>query len=107
MTRYLQVTFSDGCAFEVPVRFIAEHRAKYYVELDIKRGDVRPEDRDTAMKAEIDWVMEDAFEALDWAANNMDWADVCDVAVEVEVERDPPDYAVEWTNAEKRFTIGP
>jgi len=48
---------------------------------------------------EIDFVMKDSYEGIDWASNNMDWEDVVDFAIKIENgERE-----MDWCNAEKEI----
>lgn len=78
---------SRGYIWHIPLEMIADNRAKYYAERD----------QDTTYQDEFDYVMEDAFEGLDWFRNNMDFADVAEKARLVErpaplTEPDPQDY---------------
>ena len=43
--------------------------------------------------------MDDDYELLDWASNNMDWKGVKDQAMLLETKVEPTDYDKEWTNA--------
>jgi len=43
---------------------------------------------------------DDSFEVEDWAANNMNWSDVADVAFLL-AKPDAPDYQEGWVNGEK------
>ena len=56
--------------FTIPLKNVAEHRADYYaVEVDgHEKGSVE-------YKEEVDWVMNDDFEAIDWLLNNTDFED--------------------------------
>ena len=76
-TKMLEVTMEDGRTFHVPLKLIAESRAKYYSEVD---PDPTPE---ATYKAEFDYTMEDADEAIDWYQNNMNPSDVAHSAVMV------------------------
>jgi len=54
--------------FHLPLQKVAEHRADYYAcEVD------GHEKNSTEWKEEVDWVMEDDFEGIDWLINNSDW----------------------------------
>lgn len=65
------IEISDkGHVWHVPLRRIAEHRANFYKN-----------DPDTTRQKEIDFVMGDDFEGLDWLANNMNFEDYEDVAI--------------------------
>ena len=100
--KYLRVTMPDGSRWDVPARFIAEDRARYYANLDIKRGDAT--DFDQAFASEVEHALDrhSTYEIEDWASNNMDWADVKDVAVQT-VPPPPPtevNYQAGWNNHE-------
>lgn len=56
--------------FLIPLKLVAENRADYYaVEVD---GN---EKGSQEWKEEVDWVMRDDFEGIDWLLNNTDWND--------------------------------
>ena len=94
MGKFLAVEFSDGTTYVIPVKFTAEHRASYYANLDADRG----EDFQSVYDAEVRFALKCTDEILDWAANNMDWSDVHDVAKLL--RRDvPADYEAEWASA--------
>lgn len=61
----------SGYVWSVPLSEVAKHRADFY-----SSGD-----SDTTFDEEFKFVMEDEYEGLDWFLNNMDFADVKDVAV--------------------------
>ncbi len=99
--KYLRVTFSNSKVFDIPAEFIARIRAKYYVGKDIAEGDTEEEDREEEIQDEIEYALHDGFEIYDWALNNMNWADVKDVAVCVNTEHDYDyDYESEWLNVD-------
>jgi len=68
----LVITMEDNSKWSVPVRVIAENRAKYYQS----KSDLSFE---SCMEAAIEYF-EDEYEIEDWAANNMNWSDVEDIA---------------------------
>lgn len=92
LTKNYVVTMEDGSKWAVPVRFIAEHRAKYFAGKD---GALLEEslEEDT-----IPLFDEDDYEIHDWAANNLNFSDVNDVAKMIS----PPDVDYEdgWANGE-------
>lgn len=54
--------------FAIPLRLVAEDRANYYV------CEVEGQSKDsTDWKDEVEWVMDDDFEGIDWLINNNDW----------------------------------
>jgi hypothetical protein len=72
MTKTIQID-DNGHTWHVPMQFIAEHRAKYYAD----------KDPDTTFQEEVDYVMTDDCEGIDWLVNNMDFADYASAAVKV------------------------
>lgn len=54
--------------FQIPLKPVAENRADYYaVEKD------GHEKGSKEYNEEVDWVMEDDFEGIDWLLNNTNW----------------------------------
>lgn len=97
--KYLIVTFSDS-VWKIPAEFIARNRAEYYIDSDIKKGDVAKEDRVKAINAEIKYALDSPEEIVDWAQCNMDWEDVAELAEKVADIKDKIEYSDEWTNSE-------
>lgn len=65
--------------YGIPLKLVAENRANYYsVEVD---GNDPSSDE---YKEEVDWVMADDFEGIDWLLNNSDWEDWESVAFKVD-----------------------
>ena len=64
--------------FYIPLLPVAEHRADYYsCEVD---GN---EKGSQEWQEEVDWVMEDDYEGIDWLINNTDWDDWENIAVKI------------------------
>ena len=64
--------------FKIPLKLVAENRADYYaVEVD---GN---EKGSQEWQEEVDWVMEDDFEGIDWLLNNTNWEDWQDSATKL------------------------
>ena len=53
---------------------------------------------DDSIKGEMEYALKETHEIIDWAANNMNWADVRGVAILINVEEDDPEKY--WTNSE-------
>lgn len=86
------VTMPDESKWAVPVRIIAESRAKYYANADeVSFEESLNEDT-------VPLFESDHYEIHDWAANNMNWRDVKDSAVQI--ERPNLDYEDGWVNGE-------
>lgn len=96
MNKFLRVTFSDGKVYDIPAEFIAKARAEYYAKLDANRGEDYAKVHDEELKAGL----EDDSEIIDWAFNNMDWADVKEQAVLLSQATKTIDYEKEWPNVE-------
>jgi len=87
------VTMPDGSKWAVPVLAIASDRAAHYAD---------EFDGNTAVSLEEDTLPlfeSDPFECADWAKNNMNWDEVCDLAEKLD-EPEPPDYQEGWVNGE-------
>lgn len=88
----VRITFTNGDIFDVDLQNIAEHRAEYYAGVDdFERGSKEWDD-------EIDYVMSDSYEGVDWLSNNMDWDEIQDLGEFVNTE--DFDHAGEFFNAE-------
>jgi len=61
--------------YDIPLKLVAEHRATYY-EPNNKKG----------WTEEVEWVVDDNFEGIDWMANNMDWKDIEPNAIKINNE---------------------
>ena len=93
--KYLVMTMPNGEKWRVPAEMIAKNRAKYYGG---KEGSERYKD-------EYNIILEDDFELMDWASNNMDWDEVKAFAKKVK-EADPileEDFQECWMNGEREI----
>ena len=93
LKKKLVTTMPDGSKWAVPVEVIANNRAKEYAD-EFDDDIARSLTEDTAPLFEGD-----EFEIEDWAANNMDWDDVCDHAECIELA--DCDYQEGWVNGDK------
>lgn len=96
--KVIRITMSNG-KYDVPLEFVAKHRAEIYAKKDADDGEGTYEEN---LKNEIAFVMSDDYEGIDWLSNNMDWADVKDIAKKVE-EQPEADLNDEFCNAEKEI----
>lgn len=95
MKKYLLVEMPDFSVWRVPTQIIADARTDYYAERD-------GEDREK-VKAETERLFAaNEYEIEDWAANNMDWAEV--KAHAVLVKAGEVDYQEGWINGHKNLT---
>lgn len=96
--KILTVQQSDGSVWGVPIDVVARDRAKQYAHEfgdDVGRSlqeDTMPLFNGNGGESEI----------LDWAANNMNWADVADHAMIIRMP-DPLDFQEAWINGKKGF----
>jgi hypothetical protein len=64
--------------YSIPLKVVAEHRADYYAcEVDGYEKD-SPE-----WKSEVDFVIHDNFESIDWLLNNTRWEDWEGIATKI------------------------
>jgi len=94
--KYLVVEMSDKTKWAIPARLIAINRAQYYATYDAEGGDGKYED---IFAVEVEYAMSTDCEITDWAANNMDWEDVCFHAIQLKVSPPETNYHRDWTNA--------
>lgn len=106
MTKYLDVTFSDGNEFLVPATVVAEERAAYFAGVDAARDfdsttASYKEIFDRVYKEELEYTIGDNFELKDWAWNNMDWQDVKNQAIHLTPKiRRVSNFYDEWVNVD-------
>ena len=100
MTKYLYVTFSNREIWRVEAEKIAKIRAEYYVDVDIANGNRLEENRKKAMKEEIDFVLNDTYEIIDWASNNMNWEDLVFLGIELFNKGNSLDYEEGYSGAD-------
>ena len=70
MTKTIEID-DNGHVWHVPLQFIAEHRAN------------ADRDSDTTFQEEVDFVLDDDYEGIDWMLNNMSFEDYASAAVKV------------------------
>jgi len=93
LTKYIQVTFSDGKKYNILATVIAHERAIYYANHDEGEQKIEPTNEwKEVYRIEFDLTLEDDSELLDWASNNMDWSDVEGRAVLVPTKPKKADY---------------
>lgn len=91
MAKIIELTFDDGEKWQMPLEFVAKHRANYYKG----RAAEKCED-DFNYEEEVEYVMNDDYEGKDWLQNNMDYEDFKDVVVKLPAQPQDKD----WVNAE-------
>ena len=89
--KYLRITMSDNSKWDVPAMLIAKHRAREIVKTD----------NETSFDEEVKFALEDEFEIMDWAANNMNWKDV--VLQAHKVIEPQNDCQEGWINGDKEI----
>ncbi len=93
--KYLTLQMDDGSIYGIPVDVIARHRAANYA--DEFGGDI---ERSLAEDS-LPLFEDDDYNVIDWAANNMDWSDVKDHAVQLQGPQ-PIDFDRAWIHTPKR-----
>jgi hypothetical protein len=80
--------------FQIPLKIVAERRADYYAcEVDgHEKGSIE-------YNKEVDWVMNDKFEAIDWLINNTNWEDWQSMAIKINDKVNVTDDDF-WTSSE-------
>ncbi|WP_271407478.1 hypothetical protein [Tenacibaculum soleae] len=63
--------------FELELRLVAEHRADYYCNKNTERAE---------HSANVNYVMEDDYEGIDWLINNTDFEDWQESATKINDE---------------------
>jgi hypothetical protein len=58
--KYITLKLQSGDIYGLPLKLVAKARAEYYVSRD----------KDTTLQEEMDFVMEDDYEGIDWFFNN-------------------------------------
>ena len=88
--KVLLVHFEDGKSFTVPAEFVATNRANHYCDIDPTAN----------FTEELEYALADELELLDWARNNLNWADVEEVAFPYWNDPGDESYDNQWCNAE-------
>jgi hypothetical protein len=91
----IRLTMPDRRVYEIPVQFIAEHRAKHYAG-EFEGSLNRSLEEDT-----LPYFAEDDYNVIDWAQNNMNW---CDVVLKARIVNDltqpsPDEMQNAWCNS--------
>lgn len=76
----IQLKGEDGTVIRFPTSHIAHERATYYAD---KEGEKGSRAWVEMYNHEYDITMKDAFEAIDWAKNNMDPPDIPEEDVKI------------------------
>lgn len=90
LDKFYVTKMQDGTRWSIPVRVIAENRAKYYAE---KYGITLEE---SLIDDTLPLFESASFEVEYWATRNMKWSDVSNIAVRFDAT--PVDYADGWVN---------
>ncbi len=102
MTRYLKAEMPDGF-YHIPANFIAASRAEYLKQRAIDRLEAENDkEAESLYNEEFYYTLNDDGELLDWAANNMNWSDVKDIAIRVAVPAHKADWEDAWCNGEHK-----
>jgi len=100
--KFLRVTMPDGSKWDVPVKKIAENRARYYMKDPELVTFKKSYNEDT-----IPLFESDPYEITDWASNNMNWKDVVAFARKVESHQmADSDFQEGWINGDQEVVEG-
>ena len=103
MQKYILVTMPDNSVWRVRTEAVVVNRAVYYATQAKERG----EDYWTEFEKEYKYAHANNDEVLDWAANNMNWSDVADIAeklLQPEKVMSEQQFQDGWVNGPKRIT---
>jgi hypothetical protein len=98
----LRVTFSDYTVWVIPAHVIADHRARYYATDESEEGNVVGYQK--VYDEEYSRTVDDVYEIIDWASNNLKWPDVQEHAVKLRTDPPTVNYEDEWNNATMEVT---
>ena len=96
MKTFIVIELSTGAKWAVPVSVVAANRAAHFAH-EFKGDENLSLETDTLPLFE-----DDPSEILDWAQNNMDWADVSNRSTQVQSPQEPeaPEYQKAWVQGE-------
>lgn len=100
MQKYIHVTMPDSSVWRVRTEAVVVNRTVYYATQEQERG----EDYWSTYEKEYEYAHTHDDEVLDWAANNMNWSDVADVAEMVpqpEKSLTSKEFQEGWVNGPK------
>ena len=95
MKRYYAVTMPNGDIYGIPAHDIADNYANYCAT----KGEDYLENYD----AMVYWFDTNDYEFADWAKSNMDWDDVQEHAVLLELQAEPCDFQDGWVNGDYEY----
>lgn len=96
-TKFLKVTMPDDSKWKIPIRVIAEHRARYF-------GNKYKYTFERALENTLELFEEDEYEVEDWCENSMDWSDVSKYAEKIKDKGlTIEDLEEGWLNGEKEI----
>lgn len=82
--KYIKLT-TERAIYNLPLEFVAKHRAEYYCK-----------NHDAVASEEINFIMEDDYEGIDWLKNNMNYEDFKEALIKIEdIEQEE-----DWCNCE-------
>ena len=86
--KYIKIKTNHYKWYLIPLLFVANNRANYY-SIEDKLSNEEFND-------EVNFVMEDTFEGIDWLLNNMDFSDVRSVAIDYHDDDDELPKIENW-----------
>jgi hypothetical protein len=93
--RYITFKLSNGELWGLPLRHVAEDRARYYAARD----------PDTTYQEEFDYVMRDDSEGLDWFHNNTNYEDFKNFYVRLAEAPKQEPFRMIWKDENKEVDV--
>ena len=87
----IEISLENGDLWQVPLMVIAEHRANYYINKS---------DDSIDYSTEIEFIMNDEYEGIDWLKNNMELSDFGENLTIIPGIRE----VIDWQNSEMCIT---
>lgn len=72
-TKFIQIEVPNIGKYFIPLQFVAEDRAKYYAPTSCESEGLAANE---TFNEEVEFVMTDDYEGIDWLGNNMDFEDI-------------------------------
>jgi hypothetical protein len=105
MTKYIQINFSNGETYWIPVSYYAGERAKYLAESDTDTTSGVEFDRVYKEEYELGMTKDFEPEIFDYMSGNTDWKEVQPIAIKRPSRDISIDYQEEYMNGQDQFVV--
>lgn len=95
-TKYIRIEMPDGSEWDIPAAAVDHHRSSYYAT---KESQGSMEKHTEIYDIEMECVLGDHKELIDWSENNMNWSAVSGLASLHKAAT--VDYQDDWVNGPK------